>query len=256
MVLLQGIKWFLSAEGHRPDLQVVLPEDPDLTSRLDSVRARLRRERAWVRRPLDPNYLDDYRGYLLGIPFDALDSLYAFRSRGGVVTGMEQFTRITGMDDSAMATLAPVLRFPKKKPAGKKKAPTNLQDLNAATADELMAVKGIGPVLSRRIVAFRNALGGFLSSAQLLDVYGLSPETANRVMEAFPLLSTPAVQRVDLNRATVRELSGILYLNRQMAGEIVAYRSRIGKYRTMDELYQVKGLPKDKIDRIALYLKL
>jgi DNA uptake protein ComE-like DNA-binding protein len=131
-----------------------------------------------------------------------------------------------------------------------------MRDLNTATAEELQVIRGIGPVLSKRIVRFRKALGGFRIASQLRDVYGLDPETAGRVIKAFPLRTVPSLEKIDLNRASAEELSGILYLNREMARDIVAYRNRIGAYENLEQLNSVESLPWDKIDRIALYLKL
>jgi DNA uptake protein ComE-like DNA-binding protein len=130
------------------------------------------------------------------------------------------------------------------------------KDLNAVSASELQVVSGIGPVLSSRIVKFRDALGGFLKASQLYDVYGLEPAVARRVMGTFPLTSTPTVKRVSINEGTVEELASLLYLTREMAGDIVARRERLGPYKSLLELREVKSIPEAKIDRIALYLKL
>lgn len=48
-------------------------------------------------------------------------------------------------------------------------------DLNAATAAELDALPGIGPVLAQRIVSFRQEHGRFASVDQLNDVPGIGP---------------------------------------------------------------------------------
>jgi competence protein ComEA len=50
-----------------------------------------------------------------------------------------------------------------------------LLDLNAATAAELDALPGIGPVLAQRIVDHRTAHGPFTSVDQLDDVSGIGP---------------------------------------------------------------------------------
>ena len=50
-----------------------------------------------------------------------------------------------------------------------------LVDLNAATAQELDALPGIGPVLAQRIVAHRDEQGPFRSVDQLDDVPGIGP---------------------------------------------------------------------------------
>jgi DNA uptake protein ComE-like DNA-binding protein len=229
---------------------------PATKARLDTIRASLANQNSWTLRPLDPNDLDDYKGYILGIPFYVLDSLYAFMSKGGRITGMEAFKKISGLPDSTCQRLSPFFRFPKY--ATQKESPkiAKMRDLNTATAEELQVIRGIGPVLSKRIVRFRKALGGFRIASQLRDVYGLDPETAGRVIKAFPLRTVPSLEKIDLNRASAEELSGILYLNREMARDIVAYRNRIGAYENLEQLNSVESLPWDKIDRIALYLKL
>ncbi len=50
-------------------------------------------------------------------------------------------------------------------------------DLNAATADQLDALPGIGPVLADRIVAWRDAHGHFTSVDQLREVSGIGART-------------------------------------------------------------------------------
>lgn len=52
-----------------------------------------------------------------------------------------------------------------------------LVDINSATAGQLAALPEIGPVLSERIVAFRDANGKFLRGDQLMAVEGIGPAT-------------------------------------------------------------------------------
>ena len=47
--------------------------------------------------------------------------------------------------------------------------------LNRASAKDLEALDGIGPVLAARIIAYRNANGPFLTLEGLLEVSGIGP---------------------------------------------------------------------------------
>jgi len=50
-------------------------------------------------------------------------------------------------------------------------------DVNAAPADELAILPGLGPALARRIVEYREAHGPFADLDSLLDVPGIGPAT-------------------------------------------------------------------------------
>lgn len=259
MVLLQLATWGLPRVFGGPEGEHLVRPDTLNQAVLERLRAQLPRGGGWTLRPLDPNSLEDFKGYLLGIPPPALDSLYAFRSRGGVLYNLEEFGRVSRLPDSILRALAPFFKFPAigKPPRAKfrERIPSG-KDLNAVTAAELQTVSGIGPVLSGRIVKFRDALGGFLDPSQLFDVYGLRPEVARRVIRVFPLESIPAVKRVSINKGTAEELASLVYLTPEMAAAIIARRDSLGPFRSLRELHQIKSIPESKIDRIALYLEL
>lgn len=50
-----------------------------------------------------------------------------------------------------------------------------LLDINHADSLTLQALPGIGPVLAARIIKYRNRIGCFDSTAQLLEIYGITP---------------------------------------------------------------------------------
>lgn len=54
-------------------------------------------------------------------------------------------------------------------------------DLNAAPEDEIARLAGVGPILARRIVAYREAAGPFADLAGLVAVEGVTP----RLVEAI-----------------------------------------------------------------------
>ena len=84
-------------------------------------------------------------------------------------------------------------------------APPRLVDLNQASAEEWAELPGIGPVLSRRIVKFRDALGGFASLNQLHQVYGLDSAVIERVQPSLRL-EAHSHQGICLDTVTFRSL--------------------------------------------------
>ena len=58
-------------------------------------------------------------------------------------------------------------------------------DLNRATAEELTALPGVGPVLAEAIVAYRDEHGPFSRVDELLQVSGFGPGTLSALRAAM-----------------------------------------------------------------------
>lgn len=61
--------------------------------------------------------------------------------------------------------------------------PSMSVELNSADTMLLQTVKGIGAATARRIVRYRELIGGFTSTEQLLKVWGITPESFVRIEE-------------------------------------------------------------------------
>ncbi|MGP3979942.1 helix-hairpin-helix domain-containing protein [Streptomyces sp. KR80] len=70
-------------------------------------------------------------------------------------------------------------------PGGAPGAAAGPVSLNAATAEQLDALPGVGPVLAQHILDYREQNGGFRSVDQLRDVHGIG---ARRFAELQPLV--------------------------------------------------------------------
>jgi len=228
---------------------------------IDSVKRSQLIEKELIVRAFNPNFISDYKGYQLGLSPDELDRLYAFREEGSSVNSANEFQNITRISDSLLLQISPYFKFPQftSRPAkGKVVQAANyvLIDLNKATEESLQRISGIGPVLSKRIIAFRNSLGGFLETEQLYDVYGLKPEVAKRAMKGFKVLSVPEIRKIPLNTATAEELASLVYINYRLAERIVHYRNINGRFDSITQLTKIEDFPTDRINRIKLYLSL
>jgi len=224
--------------------------------------------------PFNPNFISDFKGYTLGMSVEEIDRLHTFRAKNEFVNNADEFQNITQVSDSLLQLISPYFKFPewtKTNPeSGGKAASASFQeeeldvlgdayqikDLNSATAEDLKVIRGIGDKLSQRIVKFRNRLGGFIVDDQLFDVYGLEPEIVERTFERFKVLSQPQIEKININRASAKEISKLIYLSYDVASDIVAYRKINGTITSFGELTKIEDFPMDKIHRIELYLSL
>ncbi len=262
IILLQLIYFFypFSSEAEADPLQeqIVL----ELQQEIDSLKQVQSKQNDVSLKPFNPNFISDYKAYMLGMSVKEIDRLHAHREKGLWVNSADDFQKVTGVSDSLLKIMSPAFKFPDFKPSSSvgntpsKKAfltPLSKADLNTATAEELQKINGIGEKLSARIVNYRNSLGGFRGNTQLKDVYGLSPEVIERLLQRFEVRSA-AHELLDINTATPLQLTKIPYFNYEQARAVVKFREEAGKIESFDQLLQIKDFPVDKLDRIGLYL--
>jgi competence protein ComEA len=102
----------------------------------------------------------------------------ALRAAGGVrpgtaTTGLNLARKVVDGEQLLVGATAPPAGASAAGPAAGSPAPGALLDLNAATAEQLDALPGIGPVLADRIVQWRTAHGRFTSVDQLREISGI-----------------------------------------------------------------------------------
>ena len=130
---------------------------------------------------------------------------------------------------------------------------TKMVDLNNCDSAMLDMLPGIGPILSVRIIRYRNLLGGFNATEQLKEVYGLSEETFARISPRVFADST-AVKQIDINVAGFKDLLKHPYLERYDIQAILKYRELNGRINSLAELTDNKILSPEKAVRIGPYL--
>lgn len=113
---------------------------------------------------------------------------------------------------------------------------------------------GIGPAFAKRIVKYRDALGGFYSIDQLTEVYGLPPETFEIIKPKLVLQMT-SLTKININLLNANELSKHPYISRKQAQTIVNYRSQHGVFKNLESLSEIQSLDKEFLRKIGKYLE-
>ncbi|MEM6359448.1 MAG: helix-hairpin-helix domain-containing protein [Bacteroidota bacterium] len=127
-------------------------------------------------------------------------------------------------------------------------------DINAADTLQLKQLKGIGTVLSKRIVKYRNILGGFVTLDQLSEVYGLKDSVLLQ-LDSMAFIS-PEFQpkKININTAILDSLSRHPYIRRPLARAINNYRFQHGDYSSTVDLSNIRLLDSLTLIKITPYI--
>ena len=218
--------------------------------------------------PFNPNFITDYKGYKLGMSIEEIDRLLAFRKLNKYVNSAKEFQNVTKVSDSLLNTMAPFFKFPdwvnrknennQYKDFSKKYFVKHEKivviDINQATQEDLINVNGIGEALSLRILTQKEKLGGFVSMEQLKEIWGLSPEVILNLNKHFAITRMPDLNKIDINNASLKELSKFFYFKQDLARQVVKYRSMNGDFKNIEDLIKINGFPVEKANFITLYL--
>lgn len=130
-------------------------------------------------------------------------------------------------------------------------------DLNRCDTAELQLIRGIGPFTARRIVQYREALGGYCSPEQLKDEALLSTSGSQFLAPSLLLHFTadPAdVQMIRVNTADIETLNRHPYLRYTQAKAIYTLRRKKIRLSAIDDLRALPELPDSILRKIAPYL--
>ncbi len=218
----------------------------------------------------DPNTADSNQLLRLGLRPWQVRNIYKYRAKGGVYRRKEDFARLYGLDAKTYRELEPYIQIsPDYQPASsivnkarttedkdtlnqrpKKLAAGETVHLNTADTTLLQRVPGIGSYWARRIVAYRDIIGGFHSREQLKDLEGFPADAL-----AFMQVDDAPLRKININTATLKQLQHHPYINFHRAKAIIDFRRLKGHIKSLDELKMSKDFTPDIIDRITPYIE-
>ena len=217
--------------------------------------------------PFNPNFLTDFKGYALGMSTEEIDRLLAFRKENKWINSVKDFKKVTKVSDSLLNKISPYFKFPDwvtnsksknkyVKREFKEKTFKQKIDLNLATQGQLEGLNGIGKTFSKRIIDYRNKLGGFTNDIQLYEVYGLDFQATNSILKEFTVKTPKEIIKMNLNSISASDISTIPSISFDIAKKIWEFRILNEGIKSFSELENIEGLTKRKLQGIQLYLKL
>ena len=217
----------------------------------------------------DPNSSDSIELSRLGLPSYVVKNVLKYRAKGGRFKTSASFSKIYGLTPELFAELEPYIRIPEQLSARKRKQVFPKTDsirieshqqpfdkysegtkvnVNIADTIELKKIPGIGSVIARNIVAYRQRLGGFYDLEQLLEVRFFTPE----LLEWF-VLGDSQVNQLRINPESLDKLRAHPYLNFYQAKIIVEHRKKRGEIKSLSQLSLYEEFTEKDLKRLSAY---
>ncbi len=209
----------------------------------------------------DPNTVSAADLEKLDISPFVIENILKYRRHGGKFKVKTDLMKIYGLDTTEFQRLEGYIQI--KEPEEPIDEEGNIAEkihtgsspipLNLSDSADLIRIRGLGPVLSGRIIKYRNILGGYVRKEQLLEVYGLTQERFDAIKEAI-YIDTINISPIFLNKVDEETLAGHPYLNTYQARAVIRYRDITGKFKRIDEVSENQLLPADVFEKIKPYL--
>lgn len=126
-------------------------------------------------------------------------------------------------------------------------------NLNTTDTTELQLIRGIGAYTAKRIIRYREELGGFYSPSQLTDE-ALQDMHLDSVLTHF-IASPDSLRTINVNRSSVSVLVRHPYLRFEQAKAIYNLRRQRIVLHNIDELRVLPQLDSTDISRLQYYLR-
>ncbi|TWI83708.1 competence ComEA-like helix-hairpin-helix protein [Lacibacter cauensis] len=217
----------------------------------------------------DPNNATADEWKRLGVREKTVATILKYRSKGGKFYKPEDLKRIYGLRPDEAERLLPFVSIEaKQKPASvtenstvetsytkeRKEFTKIVVDINSSDTSDWKLLRGIGSGYARRIVNFRNKLGGFVSVDQVAETYGL-PDSVFQQIKPQLKNTTADVRKISLNNSTVEQLKAHPYIGFSVANAIVQYRKEHGSFSSITELQKIGAIDEKLYQKISPYLQ-
>lgn len=205
----------------------------------------------------------------MGLKDWQIRNLLKYRDAGGEFRKPSDFARLYGLSKKDYERLLPYIQINEyyheahiayKSPHEEfhrdttlypiKLVPGQTVMLNNADTAALRHVPGIGSGYARRIVNYRQRLGGFCRVEQLREIDGF-PESALPYFD----LGDVNLRKLDINHLTLQQLKAHPYIGFYRAKAITDYRRLHGPLQSLQQLRLLKEFSAADIQRLEPYIQ-
>lgn len=205
----------------------------------------------------NPNSINLQEAEAVGLREWQVKRLISYREKVKPFYEKTDLYKVYGFDSSLVKDLYPYIYIDTSTIKLPKAEATKavLVDIAVADSAALTQIKGIGGWSAKRIVAYRDKLGGFWNKDQLLEVYGMTPERYEQVKDQV-VINKLSLRKLNINSAEFKTLLAHPYLDYEMVKSLVNFRENTRKFKNVSELINLEGFNEVKLQRLKPYLEL
>lgn len=172
---------------------------------------------------VDPNTASLEEIVKMGFPAYVARRMVRYREKGGKFYSINDICKIYGIDTAWVYRWKDNWVFPQSFHVNKERAVADRIEINTADTMIFEKLPGIGKALAKRIIKYRELLGGYYSVQQLREVYGLSAEVYQRI-SCMVWADSSRIRTLPISTASFRELARHPYIGYDLAKKIDRYR--------------------------------
>lgn len=210
--------------------------------------------------PFNPNQLPSEQWSKMGLKDWQIKVIKKYEAKGGKFYKKEDFKRMFCISPSEYALLEPYISIPEQKkeyaeykPEIRETRKKVLVDLNTADSVTLLSLYGIGPSFAKRIIKYRNLLGGFHSKSQLLEVFGFDQDRLDKIAD-YCEVGLDGIKKINVNTIGTDELKKHPYFDYYTAKAIVDQRIILKKFTSMQQIKEIPLIHDELFAKIQNYL--
>ncbi len=219
----------------------------------------------------DPNDLPEELWKQLGLTAKQIKVIKNYESKGGSFIRKEDFKRIYCISDAEYQVLEPYIKIKSRfktmtdspleetriraYKSRRKKPVYKIVELNTSDTSELVNSLNLPLWLAKRLINYRELLGGYSYANQLSEVYGFDSNRM-KIVHNYVVVDPTQVRKLDLNQSSFKELLRHPYISYEITKEIVNYRFERGGFSSLDELVDHELISESLFIKLKPYLSI
>jgi len=201
----------------------------------------------------DPNTLGREQWLEMGLKDNVVAAILKYREKGGIFNVKQDLKKIYTLSEKEYLALEPFIMIPEIAIPDNESIENIVVGLNDADTLDLQLLTGIGPSFAKRIVKYRDLLGGFYAKEQLLEVYGMDSSKYVAIKDNITV-DPSLVRKMNINTISIKEMINHPYFEFYIAKSILNYRSEVGKYTDITQIKEAKLIYDQLFMKIEPYL--